>query len=78
MEYRAILAVDIERSANRGDKALMEIRATLSEKLRAAFLASDIDWDACGRHDLGDGLRVTAPAGTPKTALIHPWSMSWR
>ncbi|MGH4028605.1 hypothetical protein ACQB60_06665 [Actinomycetota bacterium Odt1-20B] len=72
LEYRAILAVDIERSAERGDAALMEIRAKLAEMLRAAFLASGIDWEACRRHDLGDGLRVTAPAGTRKAALIHP------
>ncbi|MEU8968394.1 hypothetical protein AB0D11_03810 [Streptomyces monashensis] len=72
LEYRAVLAVDVERSAGRGDRALMEIRARLSEMLREAFAASGVDWDACLRHDLGDGLRVTAPAGTRKAALVHP------
>ncbi|MFG2721832.1 hypothetical protein ACGFW5_26630 [Streptomyces sp. NPDC048416] len=70
--YRAVLAVDVERSAGRGDRALLEIRGRLSEMLREAFLASGVDWDACLRHDLGDGLRVTAPAGTRKAALVHP------
>ncbi|MFE2496683.1 hypothetical protein ACFXKS_17905 [Streptomyces scopuliridis] len=72
LEYRAVLAVDIERSAGRGDEALMDIRGKLAEMLREAFLASGVDWEACLRHDLGDGLRVTAPAGTRKTALVHP------
>jgi hypothetical protein len=72
LEYRAVLAVDVERSAGRGDRALMEIRTRLSEMLREAFRASGVDWAACLRHDLGDGLRVTAPAGIPKAALVHP------
>ncbi|MFF9345872.1 hypothetical protein [Streptomyces sp. NPDC014734] len=72
LEYRAVLAVDIERSAGRGDRALMEMRGALSGLLRDAFLESGIDWEACLRHDLGDGMRVTAPAGTRKSALIHP------
>ncbi|MFD5601751.1 hypothetical protein ACFWI5_01730 [Streptomyces sp. NPDC127064] len=72
LEYRAVLAVDVERSAGRGDRALLEIRALLSEMLREAFTASGIDWDACLRHDLGDGLRVTTPAGTRKASLVHP------
>ncbi|MFJ3650880.1 nucleotidyl cyclase domain-containing protein [Streptomyces murinus] len=72
LEYRAVLAVDIERSAGRGDRALLEIRARLTEMLKEAFEASGVDWSACLRHDLGDGLRVTAPAGTRKAALVHP------
>ncbi|MFF8989828.1 hypothetical protein ACF09H_07720 [Streptomyces sp. NPDC014983] len=72
LEYRAVLAVDVERSAGRGDRALFEIRARLTEMVEEAFAASGVDWAACLRHDLGDGLRVTAPAGTRKAALVHP------
>ncbi|MFI7272384.1 hypothetical protein [Streptomyces sp. NPDC049879] len=71
-EYRALLAVDIAGSAGRGDVALRQIREALGTALREAFARSGIDWGACLRHDLGDGVRVAAPAGTPKTRLLHP------
>ncbi|MDA0563844.1 hypothetical protein LG943_05810 [Streptomonospora sp. S1-112] len=72
VQYRALLAVDIERSAGRGNVALREIRAVLAEALRAAVARSGIDWAACLHDDLGDGLRVVAPTGLPKAALVHP------
>ncbi|MFF2850222.1 hypothetical protein ACFVT5_28365 [Streptomyces sp. NPDC058001] len=71
-EYRAVLAVDIEKSSGRGNVALVRNRKTLQTLLREAFARSGIDWDACVREDLGDGLRVTAPAGTRKASLVHP------
>ncbi|MFI1826341.1 hypothetical protein ACH41E_07775 [Streptomyces sp. NPDC020412] len=71
-EYRALFAVDIERSAGRGDSAFLEIRHTLLSALRESFGRSGIDWDACLCTDLGDGIQVTAPAGLWKTKLIHP------
>ncbi|RKN11448.1 hypothetical protein [Streptomyces radicis] len=72
LEYRAVLAVDIERSAGRGNTALFAIRDVLAAALREALEESGIAWDACLRHDLGDGLRVVAPAGAPKARLVHP------
>ncbi|MCX4744202.1 hypothetical protein OG455_01510 [Kitasatospora sp. NBC_01287] len=72
LEYRVVLAVDIERSAGRGNTALLRIREVLATALREAFGQSGIDWAACLCEDLGDGLRVTAPAGTPKSRMIHP------
>lgn len=71
-EYRALFAVDIERSAGRGDSAFLEIRQALLSALRESFGRSGIDWDACLCTDLGDGIQVTAPAGLWKTRLIHP------
>ncbi|MFI9461021.1 hypothetical protein [Streptomyces xiamenensis] len=71
-EYRALLAVDIARSAGRGDVALRRIRAALWAALREAFARGGIDREACLYQDLGDGVRVTLPAGTPKASLIHP------
>ncbi|RPK93311.1 MULTISPECIES: hypothetical protein [Streptomyces] len=71
-EYRALFAVDIAGSSGRGDVALDQIRQTLSTALCASFTRSGVDWEACLRHDLGDGMRVVAPAGTPETSLIHP------
>lgn len=72
LEYRALLAVDIERSAGRGNVALTRIREVLGAALRESLEQSGIDWAACLRSDLGDGMRVTAPAGVQKTRLIHP------
>ncbi|UUU23041.1 hypothetical protein [Streptomyces sp. DSM 40750] len=71
-EYRALLAVDIESSAGRGDPALLRIREALSTALRESFERSGIDWEKCLRHDLGDGMQVTTPARLRKTRLIHP------
>ncbi|WP_327315088.1 hypothetical protein [Streptomyces sp. NBC_01235] len=71
-EYRAVLAVDIEKSSGRGNVALLRNREALRTLLREAFRRSGVDWERCVRADLGDGLRVTAPAGTPKARLVHP------
>ncbi|WTW99563.1 hypothetical protein OG216_42240 [Streptomycetaceae bacterium NBC_01309] len=71
-EYRATFAVDIEKSAGRGNTALLTIREVLRTALRASVERSGVAWDDCLRHDLGDGLRVTVPPGTPKVRLIHP------
>ncbi|WKX73167.1 hypothetical protein [Streptomyces sp. XD-27] len=72
LEYRALLAVDIEHSAGRGNVAFQQIRGVLSAALRESFEESGIDWEACLRDSLGDGIRVAAPAGVRKTRLIHP------
>lgn len=71
-EYRAVLAVDIVGSGGRGNVALQQIRSVLATALRESFEVSGIDWEACLRDDLGDGFRVTAPAGVRKPRLIHP------
>ncbi|MFF8815415.1 hypothetical protein [Streptomyces pactum] len=72
VEHRALLAVDIERSAGRGNVALQRIREVLWEALRESFGCAGLEWEACLRDDLGDGVRVVAPAGARKTKLIHP------
>jgi class 3 adenylate cyclase len=72
LEYRAVLAVDIEKSSGRGNVALLRNRDALRSMLGEAFRRSGIDWEECVRDDLGDGLRVTAPAGTRKASLVHP------
>jgi len=71
-EYRAVLAVDIEKSSGRGNVAMLRNRDALRSMLHEAFGRGGLDWDACLRDDLGDGLRVTAPAGTLKASLLHP------
>ena len=72
LEYRALLATDIEHSAGRGDPALRRIRDVLFTELRASVEYSGIDWDGCLRRDLGDGMVLTAPRDTPLTSLIQP------
>ncbi|WP_441247055.1 hypothetical protein [Kitasatospora sp. McL0602] len=72
LTYRAVLAVDIESSAGRGNTALLRIRDVLAAALRESAAQSGIDWGACLIDDLGDGFRVVAPAGVRKAALLHP------
>ncbi|UCM91261.1 nucleotidyl cyclase domain-containing protein [Streptomyces marincola] len=72
LAYRAVLAVDIERSAGRGNTAFFAARGALVAALRGAFEETGIAWEACLHDDLGDGFRVTTPAGTPKARLLHP------
>ncbi|MEY9935435.1 class 3 adenylate cyclase [Catenulispora sp. GP43] len=71
-EYRSILAVDIEKSSGRGNHALLTIREALRRCLTESIDHSGIVWDDCLVEDLGDGLRVTMPAGTARAALVHP------
>lgn len=71
-EYRSILAVDIEKSSGRGNQALLTIREALGRCLAEAVGRSGVVWDDCLVEDLGDGLRVTMPAGTPRAFLVHP------
>ncbi|UED84887.1 hypothetical protein [Streptomyces profundus] len=71
-EYRAVLAVDIERSSGRGNVPQQRIRDALFGALHSSVEASGVDWAACHRHDLGDGLRLTLPSGVWKPRLIHP------
>lgn len=70
--YRTMLAVDIERSAGRGNVALQECRGVLFTALREAFEQSRIDWETCSRKDEGDGLRIVVGPEVPKTRLIYP------
>ncbi|NUS44535.1 MAG: hypothetical protein HOQ24_12710 [Mycobacteriaceae bacterium] len=72
LEYRPMLAVDIERSAGRGDSALMRIREVLFASMRQSWEQAGLHWDDCVRDDLGDGLRIVAAVGTPKARLVHP------
>ncbi|MCX4724596.1 hypothetical protein [Streptomyces sp. NBC_01306] len=72
LEYRPLMAVDIERSGGRGDVALLRIREVLLNTLQEALKESGIDWQDCRINDLGDGLRIVAPAWAPKSRLIHP------
>ncbi|MBV9450781.1 MAG: hypothetical protein JO345_33315 [Streptosporangiaceae bacterium] len=72
LEYRAVLAIDIVRSAGRGDSALLCIREVLFTALRKAMERSEIDWAACLHHDTGDGIRLIMPSEVRKDQLIHP------
>ncbi|WP_197319964.1 hypothetical protein [Saccharomonospora sp. NB11] len=73
LEYRTLVAVDIERSAGRGNVPLHRIRAVLRAAVTTALDRAGIDWNACLVEDFGDGLRLVAPTGTPKHRLLHPF-----
>jgi hypothetical protein len=71
-QHRAIMSVDIARSAGRGNMPLLAIREALAEAMAGSFAATGIDWDACRRDDLGDGMRLVLPSGIQKRRLIYP------
>lgn len=70
--YRPMLAVDIERSAGRGDAALLQGRTVLADAVRAAVEESGIQSSQCSWATHGDLLRVIAPVGTDKVLLVYP------
>lgn len=70
--YRPMLAVDIERSAGRGDAALLQGRTVLADAVRSAVEEGGIEPSQCSWTTHGDFLRVVAPAGTDTAALIYP------
>ena len=71
VEYRVMLAVDVAGSSGRGRAAAERIREVHRTAMRTALERSGVDWDLCVKTDLGDGLRVIAPADTPKAALLQ-------
>lgn len=72
LEYRVLLAADIEQSAGRGNIALTRIREVLAASLRESVERGGIAWAGCLVDDLGDGIRIAAPPGTGKASLVHP------
>jgi hypothetical protein len=72
-QYRPMMVVDMERSAGRGDIALQQNRAALTDALLAAFQDSGLDWDTYHRQDTGDGVRLVAGPGVQKHDLLHPF-----
>ncbi|HEY9475939.1 MAG TPA: hypothetical protein VIS06_19075 [Mycobacteriales bacterium] len=70
--YRTMLAVDIERSAGRGDVALLGNRDVLFTALRESCAESGVDWDGCHHDDIGDGMRLIAGPEVSKTRFVHP------
>lgn len=71
LEYRALLDLDIEKSSGRGRGPLTEIRKALSEAAVQSLRRNGIASADCLIIDLGDGLRIVAPAGTPKANLLN-------
>lgn len=70
--YRALLAVDIQSSAGRGDPALMDNRQVLLTTLREVLTEAGVPWAACHRDGTGDGLQLVAGPDVWKAQLIHP------
>jgi hypothetical protein len=71
-EYRAMFAVDIEKSAGRGDPASSDASAALRTALRKALGTAGIRWTDCHHHDLGDGSRLVLGRGMPKAPILAP------
>lgn len=70
--YRAMLAVDIEKSAGRGDAAMLSNRQVLRTVLQGVLAGAEIPWQDCHRNDLGDGFRLVVGRDVKKSHLIHP------
>jgi hypothetical protein len=72
-DYRALMSVDIEKSASRGDEAMAATKRTLKEAMQASFSASGLSWDDCHQTDLGDGLRLVFGRDITKSQLLEPF-----
>lgn len=70
--YRAMLALDIEKSAGRGDVALLRNRDVLDRVAQEALAEADVTWDDCHRTDLGDGVLLVIGQDVRKAKLVHP------
>src|SRR2546428_3561140 len=73
-EYRAMVAVDVERSAGRGNVAMIRYQEVLFSAVREAGATSEIDVGACHWRDLGDGVLLVGPAGLPTARFIYPFT----
>ena len=71
-EYRALFAVDIEKSAGRGDPAQLDTRKVLEDVLVASLADAGIRWADCHNSDQGDGFRVVLPRHTSIALVLEP------
>lgn len=67
-----MLSVDVEKSAGRGDTALLAGREALVRAVQSAAELAGLEWAECTVSRHGDMLRLIAPPGTDKARLIHP------
>jgi len=72
-DYRALMSVDIEKSAGRGDAAMAANKRFLREALQASLSASNLSWEDCHQTDLGDGLRLVFGRNVTKSRLLEPF-----
>lgn len=70
--YRALLAIDIQGSAGRGDPALVDNRQTLRGALRDVLHEAGIEWADCHTDGTGDGLQLIVGRDVWKARLIQP------
>lgn len=70
--YRAMLAIDIEKSAGRGDPALLRNREVLAGVVADALARAGIARADCHHTDLGDGLLLVVGPDVRKVKLVHP------
>jgi hypothetical protein len=69
-----MIAVDVERSAGRGNVAQRKVREALFTALREACTQSDIEWADCHRSDRGDGMVLVGPHNMQKSRFIYPFA----
>jgi hypothetical protein len=70
--HRGLFSVDVESSGSRDTHSSVVLRDVLFSALRNSFESSGIDWAACARDDLGDGMTVLVPPEFPKHRLVFP------
>ncbi|RZS43587.1 hypothetical protein EV193_102567 [Herbihabitans rhizosphaerae] len=70
--YRALFAIDVERSSARDNAGYARMREALFPAVVEAFEASGIDWARCETQDRGDELIVLVEPDVPKSRLVYP------
>ncbi|RZS41117.1 hypothetical protein EV193_103436 [Herbihabitans rhizosphaerae] len=70
--YRALFAIDVERSSARDNAGYARMREALFPAVVEAFEASGIDWKRCETQDRGDELIVLVEPDVPKSRLVYP------
>ena len=71
--HYTIVAMDVFRSGSRDDQLLLRMRADLRAIVAGALARQRLDMSQIDRGDLGDGLRLVAPATIPPRAFLDPF-----
>ncbi|MEU4619995.1 hypothetical protein AB0G04_08435 [Actinoplanes sp. NPDC023801] len=71
--FHSIVATDVEKSGDRGDNLLLQMRTDLWRILTGTLTRQGIDVTTLTTLDDGDGYRFLLPASIPPHSLIEPF-----